>query len=219
MKIFLTSLATGAIVLAIVIALQFTIWNNKASDNNVKLEEIYTRIDSLEHQARTPKNQAVTQVNATPTRALNRTAPSTAATPLFKPTTVPVTATAVPTPILLDGPGICGRTPIIQNWILDRLKINSCEVITQGEMFRIEDNLEMRYHRSPKAGDFAGLVNILEVELYLAEGSGLSADTFNGMTGVRNLRVRIEGGEEGNGSVEAGAFRGLTDLETLELEW
>ena len=40
-----------------------------------------------------------------------------------------------PTPVSIAGPGICGRTPEIQNKLISELQITSCRVIHDAELY------------------------------------------------------------------------------------
>ena len=63
------------------------------------------------------------------------------------------------------GPGICYRTPAVQDWIIALLQIPSCAVISEAELYRITDPVGFT---GLKAGDLSGLVNV--DALVLADG-------------------------------------------------
>lgn len=92
-----------------------------------------------------------------------RSAPVAAATPAPIPT-----ATARPTPVptatpLPEGVGICYRTPEVQEWIIRQLQIPACRLITEPELYRIDEALYVP--NQLKAGDLAGLVNVPKVDI------------------------------------------------------
>ena len=110
------------------------------------------------------------------------------------------------------------------------MKINLCQVVTQGELFRITTDLEVKMD-TVKAGDFQGLVN--------AKGLSISANSvetgaFTGMESLKWLqlsgRTIATGAFQGlprleimtlefaaNGSIKKGAFRSLLNLEALKI--
>ena len=99
--------------------------------------------------------------------------PAAAPTPISAPvaaaTPAPIpTATARPTPIptatpLPEGVGICYRTPEVQEWIIRQLQIPACRLITEPELYRIDEALYVPDQL--KAGDLAGLVNVPRVDI------------------------------------------------------
>lgn len=68
-----------------------------------------------------------------------------------------------PAPTRELGAGICYRTPEVQRWIIHRLGIQSCRLITKPELYRITDALEVPAVLKP--GDLAGLANVPAVAL------------------------------------------------------
>ena len=74
-----------------------------------------------------------------------------------------------PTPTLTPTPtaerGICQRSPAIQNALINRLRIPSCRLITEGELFRIAA-MDVRA-KELWAGDLDGLYNMEELVLEL----------------------------------------------------
>ena len=93
--------------------------------------------------------------------------PVMAAEPTPAPTaTVAPTPTAYPTPTPAPtrpagDTGICYRTPEVQRWIIQRLQIHSCRLITEPELYRITDGMSGRF----KPGDLAGLANVPKVAI------------------------------------------------------
>lgn len=135
----------------------------------------------------------------------------------------------IPTP---NGPGICGRSPEVQRTILENLKINLCQVATEGELFRITTlGVDMN---TARAGDFQGLVNVKEL---WASAKNVEPGAFTGLESLKKLQLTIKddgligtGAFQGlqrleemglevatNGLIEPGAFKGLSNLETLQV--
>ena len=88
-------------------------------------------------------------------------------------------------------PGICGRTPIVQEVILQTLRASSCRFVTNEELYRITEfrNLSGDYEGwgQFKAGDLDGLVNLKEMGI--AGNFTLPAGTFKG-AGISQLHFR-----------------------------
>ena len=131
--------------------------------------------------------------------------------PTPRPTTSP-TATPVgfipPTP---SGPGICGRTPEVQQAIIDKLKIPSCRVITEAELYRIRSLPDISAPEL-KAGDFAGLVNLdtLRVAVRPVDPESppvLPAGLFAGSR-IRHLGISAKANSDTHVTIEDGAFDG-----------
>lgn len=94
----------------------------------------------------------------TPPGSPQRTPPPDAAT-----STPPPTGTPIPPP---SGPGICSRTPEVQQRILNTLKINSCRVVTTDELYRITQLSGSSSFKLPLTpGDLHGLVNLKELTI------------------------------------------------------
>ena len=87
-------------------------------------------------------------------------------------------------------PGICGRTPIVQEVILQTLRASSCRFVTNEELYRITEfrNLSGEYEGwgQFKAGDLDGLVNLKEMGI--AGDFTLPAGTFKG-AGISQLHL------------------------------
>ena len=118
-------------------------------------------------------------------------------------------AASAPAP---TGSGICGRTPELQRYILDKLRLASCRIVITEELYRITELSTFSWDEPPSPGDFAGLVNLQGYEVRQSTGSDfkerdfkLPLGTFSGMTGLKTLRVEVSGWEEG-------AFQGLPEL-------
>ena len=106
----------------------------------------------------------LTQLAPTKTRSTDPTTasvvvstPTPGVTPAPTSPSVPTpTAVVIPTP---TRPGICGRTPEVQQAIIEKLRIASCRLITEHELYRIRGLPEIRAPEL-RAGDFTGLVNL-----------------------------------------------------------
>ena len=141
--------------------------------------------------------------NAQPTPAKGTQDPQLTATP-------PVVI-APPT-----GPGICGRSPAIQEAILITLRSPSCRIVTAEELYRIQCFKNIRHEceqpkwlwgqKGPKAGDFAGLVNLQAISI--SGGFTIHAGTFTG-SAIDHLGLYVKG-------VEPGAFEGAK-IDSMDL--
>ena len=116
-------------------------------------------------------------------------------TPIPTPTTV-----VIPTP---SGPGICGRSPAVQQAILNSLRISSCRTVTNDELFRITELTGDLGQL--KAGDLSGLVNLKQ--LTVSGDYTLPAGTFAGAA-IQHLTV-------GEMAIHPNAFDGMINLEQL----
>ena len=165
-----------------------------------------------------PKTPAVPVAATSSTRqpaAATATATATAPTKPQAPT-----ATALPTPPrAVPTDNICRRNPGVQKALIDRLKISSCRIITNDELFRLDGDMTIRIYGSLAPGDLNGLVNLksLEIEILTDEGenSKIPANTFSGMAKLSRLTISRSG--KGNTTIEPGALNGLDKLETLSI--
>ena len=125
--------------------------------------------------------------------------------------------TATPTPparfisATPSGPGICGRTPEIQQALIERLKIASCRLITEHELYRIRDLPDIRAPEL-RAGDFSGLVNLdsLSVQVRTWEGINppmIPAGAFTGSR-IKQLAISASNDSDTHATFEDGAFDG-----------
>ena len=156
------------------------------------IERMGEQIDSLQQEMEESKK----------TKDAEKTALTPTTTPL--PDSTPELAT-IPTP---SGPGICGRSPEVQNAILQILNISLCRVVTEGELFRIAGLwVEMD---TAKAGDFHGLVN---VEVLVIQATNVEPGALTGLESLTKLQLTIKD----DGSMGAGAIQGLQRLEEMTL--
>ena len=135
-------------------------------------------------------------------------------TPTPRPTVRP-TATPAPEagfiPPTPSGPGICGRTPEVQQALIETLKIASCRLITEHELYRIRDLPDIRAPEL-KAGDFAGLVNLesLSVEVWRSEDGApavIPAGAFADSR-IKHLQISSPPNSSSHVTIEDGAFDG-----------
>ena len=156
----------------------------------------------------------LTQLAPTKTRS---TDPTTASVVVSTPTpgvTPGPTSPSVPTPTAVviptpTRPGICGRTPEVQQAIIETLRIASCRLITEHELYRIRDLPDIRAPEL-RAGDFTGLVNLnsLSVQLRPLEKTNpavIPAGTFTGSR-IGQLALSSSGNSDTHVTVEDGAF-------------
>ena len=157
-----------------------------------ELEELQENVETL----RTQQNNGRAEVIPTPSLTKNQ---STAVLP---------TAVTIPTP---TGPGICGRSPQIQEAILLTIGSPYCRTVEVAELYRIrcfKENPRLSCTSSrlewgfpgPKPGDFADLVNLSQ--LNIGTQSNIPAGTFTGSS-IENLTLNVDG-------VDPGAFEGAT---------
>ena len=116
-----------------------------------------------------------------------------------------------------EGPGICGRTPTVQEAILLTLRIPSCGMVTEREIFRItrfrtgRDSTWTGWNwpkEGPAAGDFAGLVN-LQGGLSIEGDFTIPAGTFTDIS-LEKMILKVAG-------IQPGAFDGAA-VQKLALE-
>lgn len=89
------------------------------------------------------------------------TPPDMAAMPTPAPAAT-VAPTPSPAPTRPAGEtGICYRTPEVQKWIIQKLQIHSCRLITEPELYRITDSISGQFH----PGDLSGLANVPSVAI------------------------------------------------------
>ena len=116
-----------------------------------------------------------------------------------------------------EGTGICGRTPTVQEAILLTLRIPSCGMVTERELFRItlfrtgRDSGWAGWNwpkEGPATGDFAGLVN-LQGGLSIEGDFTVPAGTFTDLS-LEKMILKVDG-------IQPGAFDGAA-VQELSLE-
>ena len=146
--------------------------------------------------------------------------------------TQPVRPVATPTPVAMTvpaGPGICGRTPAVQQWIIAELGILSCQRITKDELYRITRfqnrfgiDMSNVYATTLRAGDFDGLVNLAELSI---STMGVEAGALAGLDNLKRMSLSINSCDKADANcpldleeqIEVGAFTGLPRLEHLSI--
>ena len=110
---------------------------------------------------------------------------------------------------------ICWRTPQVQEQIIDDLKLPSCQLINEGELFRVRelsvDTPEL------KPGDFDHMPNLEELDIeWLRELP--QEGTFEGLSGLQELVINFTRNDnDPNFTITEGTFNGLENLERLEV--
>ena len=128
------------------------------------IEALDRKIAELEAKASDARRANVDEPMAVPTKTPRTITAEQRNTDTKKSTPAPApTQLMIPTPA---GPGICGRTPEIQQAILSTLRISSCRLVTNEELFRITvfynlpaQGVSLNFTEL-KEGDLAGLVNL-----------------------------------------------------------
>ena len=124
------------------------------------------------------------------------------------------------TPELETDDGICWRNPEVQEAIIERLKIQSCQIINAGELFRLRE-LQVDTAAPLQPGDFADMPNLLSLEVRIREP--LPPGVFVGLDGLENLLIQAFNlnyplkEEEMSGLVMPKAFDGLGNLKSLRI--
>ena len=192
----------GAVLVALLLA-------GCASGNG---DELAAEVADLEATIAAMQAAPPTQAAPTPTRR-----PSTTPTPSKLPTPTP-RPTATPTPSTDD---ICYRTPEVQKVILRELDLRACQVVTPGELFRIQE-LSSRGDETIRAaafkpGDFADLPNLKR--LHLQAGEMPEPGVFDGLTGLESLRffLGVAGSESEWFMLPESMFASLPQLQVLEI--
>lgn len=134
----------------------------------------------------------------------------------------------------IDTENICGRTPEIQNLLIERLSITRCRDITGEELLRVR-TLEL--DRIPlKVGDLDGFKNLTTLAVYTEETAvGLFDDLesleylrlgletpppvglFGKLGDLQRLELHVEADADADDLAMQGMFEGLNDLESLKL--
>ena len=114
------------------------------------------------------------------------------------------------------GPGICGRTPEIQNKIISEMHILSCMLINETELYRVR---EISFDtESINPGDLAGFVNLKTLKI-----SGLNEPmTPGGFAGLKSLTslhidMKLLEEQEETATFSAKAFQGMPELKQLTI--
>ena len=122
---------------------------------------------------------------------------------------------ALATPALAQT-GICGRTAVVQTFILAKIEgVSACADVTGTHLAAITGSLLLNSESitALAAGDFAGLTSLTNLYLNNNELTALPSGVFDGLTALRLLRLV----ENGLITFPAGVFDELTSLRDLYL--
>ena len=134
-----------------------------------------------------------------------------------------------------DTGNICGRTPEIQQRLIEMLGIKSCREITGEELVRVR---QLELGKMPlKIGDLDGFVNLTSLVLVAEDAPvGLFDDLvnleslqlgmekppskglFRSLVNLQNMELFIEAQDDSEDLALPGVFEGLTALKYLEIE-
>ena len=89
----------------------------------------------------------------------------------------------------ISGSGICGRTPEIQEKLIEMLKIRSCQVINAAELYRVREFSASA--QSFKPGDFDDLPNLLSLSIWLGQekANTLEPGIFQDLHSLHSLKI------------------------------
>ena len=224
------------------------------SEITAAIRDLQDRLNRMEQTQRAPTataspattpNPPITQSPEPPPTPAPAAAPTPHAAPQPHPegTGEPPTPAAPPaataTPVQ-EGqrPGICGRSPAIQDAILSKIGTVSCRTVTVDELFRITGLPPVAWTGLPKPGDFTGLNNVTAFDFTdpgeTESARSLPPNVFTGLSGVQSMTLEVHGLEANalagmdsltnltlnvptEGAIHPGAFAGLPELERLSL--
>ena len=148
-----------------------------------------------------------------------RTPQPGASTPASSPTAAAPTRTTEPAPaptptppptFTVQGPGICRRSPEVQEAILERLGTSLCQATTIPELFRITGEFRVEMN-TVRTGDFQGMVNVERLEV---RTNGVEPAGFAGLHNLEELELRLLASTD----ITTESLAGLESLESLTLE-
>ena len=109
---------------------------------------------------------------------------------------------------------VCDRTTVVEIEILSLVPATTCDKVTTAHLALIK-TLDLRGISSLQTGDFAGLTNLMSLDLSLSGSlSELPANVFAGLTNLVSLDLSFSGLSE---LPAPNIFAGLINLETLLL--
>ena len=180
-----------------------TTGQDELSERLDRIEETLEQIQAdMESENESP---AANSQRQTPQAATKTQSPS--------PTTPFPTGTAEPAPtptFTVQGPGICGRSPEVQEAILERLGTSLCQATTIPELFRISGEFGVEID-TVRTGDFVGMVNVQKLEV---RAKGVEPGGFAGLLNLKELELRLSDSTD----ITTESFSGLESLESLTLE-
>ena len=89
-------------------------------------------------------------------------------------------------------PGICDRSPEVQNAIIYALQIPSCKLIDADELFRVREIGSLGRLRSVQAHDFAELPNLLELSVSICGPGPLPNGLFDDLVNLERLYLTVK---------------------------
>ena len=122
-----------------------------------------------------------------------------------------------PTPVTITGPGICGRTPEIQEKLIEMLQIRSCQVINAAELYRVREFSASA--QSFKVGDFDDLPNLLKLSIHIGQEKANTLDPgiFQDLHSLNSLK--INGHDQHTIRLNKDTFKGLNNLIVLDISY
>ena len=110
--------------------------------------------------------------------------------------------------------GICTRTPLVQDAILEKLGQSDCSTVTRAQLAGISGlSQSKRGIVSLKYEDFNGLSSLRSLYLYNTALTSLPEGVFSGLSSLRSLSLS----SDGLTSLPEGVFSGLSSLRSLSL--
>ena len=185
--------------------------------NGVSLDEL-TKAGNKVQEVKETLNNLGSKILNPPTEVIPTGQPSETTTtrPLETPD---LTKQPPPTDLPREIPesGICGRTPEIQEKLIEMLQIRSCQVINAAELYRLRKFSPSA--QSFKAGDFDHLSNVQALELRLigARPGELSAGIFEDLQSL--ITLEINNSNITTIRLNKDTFKGLDNLIALDMEY
>ena len=174
-----------------------------------ELSERLDRIEETLEQIQADMEEKETSSPVSQGRALQTGTTAPAASPTTPASTEPAEPAPTPT-FTVQGPGICGRSPEVQEAILERLGTSLCQATTIPELFRISGEFGVEID-TVRTGDFVGMVNVQKLEV---RTTGVEPNGFTGLVNLKELELRLSASTE----ITTDSFSGLESLESLTLE-
>ena len=117
--------------------------------------------------------------------------------------------------------GICGRTPEIQEKLIEILQIRSCQVINAAELYRVRKLKASA--QSFKVGDFDHLPNLKVLELRLnkddkARPVELGAGIFKDLQSLTSMEINNDTNKP-TIRLNKDTFKGLNNLKVLDIQY
>ena len=139
--------------------------------------------------------------------------PATAVAPVTE--TPEATATLPPPQKYSPSDNICRRSPGVQNDLIRKLEMSSCQIITVEELFRLDSNFSTTFKESPKQGDFAGMTNLrqLTIRMEIPEGKqeAIPDQLLNGLVKLETLVLELRG----RLTINSNAVHNLPELKSI----